>query len=32
MVEEFQKCELQSKVAEQLSAAPQTTIVGNEHS
>ena len=31
MVEEFQKCELLSK-AEQLSAEPQTTIVGNEHS
>ena len=31
MVEEFQKCELQSK-AEHLSAEPQTTVVSNEHS
>ena len=32
MVEEFQKCELQSKAAEQLSAESQTTIIGNENS
>ena len=31
MVEEFQKCENQSK-AEYLSTEPQTTVASNEHS
>ena len=31
MVEEFQKCEMQSK-AENLSTEPQTTVASNEHS